>query len=57
MFGEHESESPCVPSPSDPFLPSLPNGSVSPLHLSALHSGIHNLVPDVEAVNICALSA
>ena len=57
MFGEHESESPRVPSPWDPFLPSPPNGSVSPPHLSALHNGIPKLVPEVEEVNICALSA
>ena len=57
MFGERESESPRVPSPWDPFLPSPPNGSVSPPHLSALHNGIPKLVPEVEEVNICVLSA
>ena len=51
MFGEHESESPRVPSPWDPFLPSPPN-SVSPNSLpsSALHNGIPKLVPEVEEV-------
>ena len=52
MYGEHESESPRVPSPWDPFLPSPPNGSVSPPFNSALHNGIPKLVPEVEEVSV-----
>ena len=53
MFGEHESESPRVPSPWDPFLPSPPNGSsVSPPFNAALHNGVPKLVPEVEEVGI-----
>ncbi|KAH9914185.1 uncharacterized protein BXZ73DRAFT_55093 [Epithele typhae] len=53
MFGEHESESPRVPSPWDPFLPSPPTVSPSPPFASpALHNGIPKLVPEVEEGNI-----
>ncbi|KAH9896564.1 hypothetical protein C8Q73DRAFT_642827 [Cubamyces lactineus] len=51
MFGEHESESPRVPSPWDPFLPSPPNGT-PPQPNSILHNGIPKLVPEVEEGNV-----
>ncbi|KAI0635444.1 hypothetical protein C8Q77DRAFT_1217265 [Trametes polyzona] len=51
MFGEHESESPRVPSPWDPFLPSPPNGS-PPQASPVLHNGIPKLVPEVEEGNV-----
>ncbi|KAI1798483.1 hypothetical protein LXA43DRAFT_1070415 [Ganoderma leucocontextum] len=52
MFGEHESESPRVPSPWDPFLPSPPTPGPSPQFNAALHNGIPKLVPEVEEGNI-----
>ncbi|KAI0746428.1 hypothetical protein C8Q80DRAFT_1175003 [Daedaleopsis nitida] len=52
MFGEHESESPRVPSPWDPFLPSPPNRAASPQSVPSLHNGIPKLVPEVEEGNI-----
>ncbi|KAI0718449.1 hypothetical protein C8T65DRAFT_725840 [Cerioporus squamosus] len=52
MFGEHESESPRVPSPWDPFLPSPPNGSSASPQSTPLHNGIPKLVPEVEEGNI-----
>ncbi|KAJ8488077.1 hypothetical protein ONZ51_g3776 [Trametes cubensis] len=51
MFGELESESPRVPSPWDPFLPSPPNGT-PPQSNPALHNGIPKLVPEVEEGNV-----
>ncbi|KAL7284364.1 hypothetical protein PYCCODRAFT_1357818 [Trametes coccinea BRFM310] len=51
MFGEHESESPRVPSPWDPFLPSPPNGT-PPQANPTLHDGIPKLVPEVEEGNV-----
>ncbi|KAI9058093.1 hypothetical protein FKP32DRAFT_1606993 [Trametes sanguinea] len=51
MFGEHESESPRVPSPWDPFLPSPPNGT-PPQPNPTLHNGIPKLVPEVEEGNV-----
>ncbi|KAI8970656.1 hypothetical protein BD414DRAFT_251122 [Trametes punicea] len=51
MFGEHESESPRVPSPWDPFLPSPPNDT-PPQTNSLLHNGIPKLVPEVEEGNV-----
>ncbi|KAI0353302.1 hypothetical protein OH77DRAFT_1427332 [Trametes cingulata] len=51
MFGEHESESPRVPSPWDPFLPSPPDGT-PPTPAAALHNGIPKLVPEVEEGNV-----
>ncbi|TFK87671.1 hypothetical protein K466DRAFT_522029 [Polyporus arcularius HHB13444] len=52
MFGELESESPRVPSPWDPFLPSPPNASSASLQSAPLHNGIPKLVPEVEEGNI-----
>ncbi|RPD65161.1 hypothetical protein L226DRAFT_480320 [Lentinus tigrinus ALCF2SS1-7] len=52
MFGELESESPRVPSPWDPFLPSPPNGSSASPQSAPLHNGIPKLVPEVEEGNI-----
>ncbi|PIL27252.1 hypothetical protein GSI_10396 [Ganoderma sinense ZZ0214-1] len=52
MFGEHESESPRVSSPWDPFLPSPPTPGLSPQSNAALHNGIPKLVPEVEEGNI-----
>ncbi|KAH9855545.1 hypothetical protein C2E23DRAFT_813720 [Lenzites betulinus] len=51
MFGEHESESPRVPSPWDPFLPSPPDGT-PPQPGPPLHNGIPKLVPEVEEGNV-----
>ncbi|CDO77344.1 hypothetical protein BN946_scf184786.g5 [Trametes cinnabarina] len=51
MFGEQESESPRVPSPWDPFLPSPPSGT-SPQANPVLHDGIPKLVPEVEEGNV-----
>ncbi|KAI0827217.1 hypothetical protein BC628DRAFT_1371471 [Trametes gibbosa] len=51
MFGEHESESPRVPSPWDLFLPSPPDGT-PPQPGPALHNGIPKLVPEVEEGNV-----
>ncbi|KAI0368538.1 hypothetical protein BV20DRAFT_1022418 [Pilatotrama ljubarskyi] len=51
MFGEHESESPRVPSPWDPFLPSPPDGT-PPKPGAALYNGIPKLVPEVEEGNV-----
>ncbi|TCD66880.1 hypothetical protein EIP91_000778 [Steccherinum ochraceum] len=50
MFGEHESESPRVPSPWDPFLPSPPSEASS--LGSTRFSGIPKLVPEVEEGNV-----
>ncbi|KAH8096860.1 hypothetical protein BXZ70DRAFT_1065929 [Cristinia sonorae] len=50
MFGEHESESPRVPSPWDPFLPS-PQSEASSLG-STRFAGIPKLVPEVEEGNV-----
>ena len=50
MFGEHESESPRVPSPWDPFLPSPP--SEASLLGSTRFPGIPKLVPEVEEVRL-----
>ncbi|EJF57011.1 hypothetical protein DICSQDRAFT_157623 [Dichomitus squalens LYAD-421 SS1] len=52
MFGEHESESPRVSSPWDPFLPTPPSRGVSPQVNAALHNGIPKLVPEVEEGNV-----
>ncbi|KAI0759417.1 hypothetical protein BD413DRAFT_597644 [Trametes elegans] len=51
MFGEQESESPRVPSPWDPFLPSPPSGT-PPAAPASLHNGIPKLVPEVEEGNV-----
>ncbi|EIW56107.1 uncharacterized protein TRAVEDRAFT_60107 [Trametes versicolor FP-101664 SS1] len=51
MFGEHESESPRVPSPWDLFLPSPPDGT-PPRSSPPLHNGIPKLVPEVEEGNV-----
>ncbi|KAI0916707.1 hypothetical protein AcW1_010234 [Taiwanofungus camphoratus] len=52
MFGEHESESPRVPSPWDPFLPSPPSKSASPEAKNHLQNGIPKLVPEAEEGNV-----
>ncbi|KAI0646035.1 hypothetical protein C8Q79DRAFT_641790 [Trametes meyenii] len=51
MFGEHESESPRVPSPWDPFLPSPPDNT-PPLLPASLPNGVPKLVPEVEEGNV-----
>ncbi|KAI0674037.1 hypothetical protein C8Q78DRAFT_1012451 [Trametes maxima] len=51
MFGEHESESPRVPSPWDPFLPSPPNNT-PPLLPASSPNGVPKLVPEVEEGNV-----
>ncbi|KZT00329.1 uncharacterized protein LAESUDRAFT_764685 [Laetiporus sulphureus 93-53] len=51
MFGEHESESPRVPSPWDPFLPSPPaECAVDPSKL--IHNGVPKLVPEADEGNV-----
>ncbi|KAI0762903.1 hypothetical protein C8Q74DRAFT_1450994 [Fomes fomentarius] len=55
MFGEHESESPRVPSPWDLFLPSPPNlssAAASPQSLPQLENGVPKLAPEIEEGNI-----
>lgn len=49
MFREPKSESPRVPSPWDPFLPSPPSGC-SVDSLKHIHDGVPKLVPEVEEV-------
>ncbi|TFY57328.1 hypothetical protein EVJ58_g7086 [Rhodofomes roseus] len=51
MFRELESESPRVPSPWDPFLPSPPSGC-SADSLKHIHDGVPKLVPEVEEGNV-----
>ncbi|PCH41945.1 hypothetical protein WOLCODRAFT_137625 [Wolfiporia cocos MD-104 SS10] len=49
MFGEHDSESPRVPSPWDPFLPSPPSSLEAN---KQFYNGIPKLVPEVEEGNV-----
>lgn len=49
MFGEYESESPRVPSPWDPFLPSPPSEATTPETRTG-RTGIPKLAPEVEEV-------
>jgi len=51
MFGEHESESPRVPSPWDPFLPSPPTDLSGNIN-NHVCNGVPKLVPEAEEGNV-----